>query len=64
MKENGLKSKHEMAKILSVSPRTLDNLLKDGSVPSIRIRNRRVFDPAEVIDALKAGSASPEKPQV
>ncbi len=61
MRENRLKSKIEMAKIISISPRLLDTLVQEGLVPSIRIRNRRLFEPEEVIAALKEGSAAPKK---
>lgn len=59
MKNQTLASKNDTAKALSVSPRTVDYLVKQGRIPSVRIGSRRLFDLADVIEALKAGSAEP-----
>jgi len=37
--------RHEAARLLSVSVRTLDQLVADGKVPSKLIGNRRLFSP-------------------
>ena len=54
-------SKNDTAKALSVSPRTVDTLVKEGRIPSVKVGGRRLFDIAEVIAALKAGSANSEQ---
>ena len=53
-------SKKDAAKALSLSTRTIDNLVKRDQIPSIRCGRRRLFDIEEVTAALKQGNASPE----
>ncbi len=59
MESKILRSKIETAKAISISPRTLDNLVRDGKVPSVRIGTRRLFDLDDVTAALKSGCAAP-----
>lgn len=59
MQKQTLQSKGETAKAVSLSPRTIDNLVRDGKIPSVRVGTRRLFDVDEVIASLKAGSADP-----
>ena len=61
MQKNALVSKNDTAKAVSVSPRTIDNLVKAGKIRSVRIGSRRLFDLDEVIADLKAGNADPVK---
>lgn len=56
-----LNNKKDTATAVSISTRTLDTLVKEGRVPSVKIGSRRLFDIAEVIAALKSGSANPEQ---
>ena len=53
---NKLNSKKDTAAAVSISTRTLDTLVKQGRVPSIKIGSRRLFDIPEVIAALKSGN--------
>lgn len=54
-------SKKETAVALGVSERTIDNMVQRDQIPSIKIGTRRLFDLSEVVAALKAGAAVPEK---
>lgn len=50
--EPRLVNRERMAELAGISVPTLDRLVSEGSVPSKRIGNRRLFQPAKVIDAL------------
>lgn len=43
----------EVARWLGVSPKTIYRAVGDGELPTLRIRDRLVFDPAEVREALR-----------
>ena len=43
-----LVSRRELARLLSVSERSLTNYVKAG-LPSVRLGGRRLFDPVEVV---------------
>jgi len=60
MSKKYLLSKIEIAKALSLSTRSIDNLVSSGRIPSVRVGTRRLFDPEEVTAALKSGVAAPE----
>lgn len=48
--------RHEAARLLGVSPGTIDNLRARGELASIKIGARRLFDPADlraIVDARK-----------
>ena len=59
MIEHILANKGTVLKAVPVSPRTLDYLVKAGKIPSVRVGSRRLYDVADVIAALKSGSADP-----
>jgi len=40
-----------MAELAGVSRPTIDRAVRDGSIPSVKIGRRRLFDPRAVIDA-------------
>lgn len=47
-----------VTKILGISERTLWSLTASGEIPVVRIRRRRLFDPADIrayIEAAKSG---------
>jgi hypothetical protein len=52
--QQGLVRKRPMAKIISVSPRTVDNLRNARIIPFLKVRGLILFDPEAVIAALKA----------
>ena len=60
MEEKKLVSIKETAWAVSLSTRTIDNLVKRDQIPSIKCGRRRLFDIEEVTAALKQGNASPE----
>jgi len=45
--------KNELAKILQVSPRTVDNWMQKGLIPFLKINRVALFEPDEVIKALR-----------
>jgi phage terminase Nu1 subunit (DNA packaging protein) len=47
-----LVGRRELARLLSVSERSLTNYIKSG-LPSIRLGGRRLFDPREVLDWIR-----------
>ena len=52
----GLVNKSALARLLSVSPRTVDNFIREKKIPAIKISARCIrFDPATVLAALKRG---------
>jgi hypothetical protein len=54
--EQGLVNKPTIARILSVSPRTVDNFIRQKKIPAIRISARCIrFHPPSVLAALKRG---------
>jgi hypothetical protein len=51
-----LVNKPAIARLLSVSPRTVDNFIREKKIPAIRISPRCIrFDPKSVLAALKRG---------
>ena len=54
--EQGLVNKSAIARLLSVSPRTVDNFIREKKIPAIRISARCIrFHPPSVLAALKRG---------
>jgi hypothetical protein len=54
--EQGLVNKPTLARLLSVSPRTVDNFVQQKKIPAIRISARCVrFHAPSVLAALKRG---------
>lgn len=54
-----LVDRREAARLLAVSPRTIDNLRARGELPSLKIGARRVFDVSDLrryIDARKGAA--------
>jgi len=49
-----LLTKAEIAKKLRVSERTIDTWRKEGIIPALKIRARVLFEPKEVLAALKS----------
>jgi hypothetical protein len=45
--------KRELAEIISISPRTLDLLMARKIVPYIKVGRIVLFDPEQVVDALR-----------
>jgi len=45
-----------LADLLSISRPTVDRLRRDGRIPSIMIGTRRLYDPTDVVAALKEAS--------
>ena len=41
-----------MAELIDVSRPTIDRAVRDGTIPSVKIGRRRLFEPRAVIDAL------------
>jgi len=60
MEKKYLVSKIELAKLLSISTRTVDKLVASNRIESVRVGTRRLFDPISVTAALKSGVAAPE----
>lgn len=50
-----------MAELAGVSRPTIDRLVRDQRVPSVKIGSRRLFAPQAVIDALAAATIANEK---
>lgn len=50
-----LVDRFEMAERASVSVPSLDRLVANGSVPSVKVGSRRLFDPDAVFSALSDG---------
>ena len=48
-----LDTKKTLARKLKVTERTIDNRVKDGTIPSIRFGRRVLFDYVDVMAALK-----------
>jgi hypothetical protein len=49
-----LVNKRALARILSVSVRTIDNFVRQRKIPAVRISNRCIrFDPLRVLAALR-----------
>lgn len=46
----------EMARLLTVSVNSVDRSRANGTIPSMRIGKRRLYDPHAVVAALKANS--------
>lgn len=44
----------ELSKRLGVSPSAIGRAVKAGTIPSVRLGSRRLFDPREVLAALRA----------
>jgi hypothetical protein len=54
--QQGLVNKSALARILSVSPRTVDNFVRQKKIPAIKISARCIrFHPQSVLAALKRG---------
>jgi hypothetical protein len=54
--QEGLVNKPAIARLLSVSPRTIDNFVQQKKIPAIKISARCIrFHPASVLAALKRG---------
>jgi hypothetical protein len=54
--DQGLVNKPAIARLLSVSPRTVDNFIREKKIPAIRISARCIrFHPPSVLAALKRG---------
>lgn len=54
-----LVDRREAARLLGVSPGTIDNLRRRGDLPSVKLRSRRLFhrsDLQRVIDRLREAS--------
>lgn len=49
--------REKMAGLLGVSVPTIDRMVRDGEIPSLRIKKRRVFIPAQVYEALQDRAA-------
>ncbi len=47
-----LVDRNELARLLGVSIQTINRLVKDRMIPSVRIGKRRLFEARKVIDAL------------
>ena len=47
----------ELSRRLGVSPSSLTRAVRAGTLPSIRVGARRLFDPREVLAALRAAEA-------
>jgi excisionase family DNA binding protein len=47
---------NRLADLLSVSRPTVDRLVRDGRIPSIRMGARRLYRPTAVIEALEASN--------
>jgi phage terminase Nu1 subunit (DNA packaging protein) len=47
-----LVSRRELARLLSVSERSLTNYIKSG-LPSVRLGGRRLFEPREVLNWIR-----------
>jgi excisionase family DNA binding protein len=47
---------HELAGILGVTKRTVQNLIKRRQIPRIRVGNRNRFQPDRVVAALAEGT--------
>lgn len=50
---NSLINRKELAKMLKISLRKVDSLIKEGGIPLYRIGNSVRFDPAEVLDYFR-----------
>jgi excisionase family DNA binding protein len=56
-----LVDRREAARLLGVSPNTVENLRLAGELPSLKIRGRRLYDVADLrrlIDARKEAAAA------
>jgi predicted DNA-binding transcriptional regulator AlpA len=52
--ETGLIRKRQLASMLSLSPRTIDNLIRKKKIPLVRLSSRCVrFSPERVLAALR-----------
>lgn len=56
-----LYSKTEVARSIGVSDRTVDKLVAEKKIRSVRVGSRRLFDIEDVKADLKAGNAEPVK---
>lgn len=56
-----LHSKTEVARSIGVSNRTVDKLVAEKKIRSVRVGSRRLFDLEDVKADLKAGNAEPVK---
>lgn len=48
-----LTDRDQTAQLLNISLSTLDKLVKENAIPSINVGAKRLFDAAEVVEALK-----------
>ncbi len=55
-----LQDKKTMAQMLNISPRHLFNETRAGKIPAVRIGNRVLYDPQDVLAAVKADKLPPE----
>lgn len=51
-----LVDRDEMARLASISPPMVDKLRAAGAIPSVMAGRRRLYRPADVIDALAAAT--------
>ncbi len=49
-----LVNRREAARLLGISPTTVDNLRLSGAIPSIKIAARRLFDVADIRAFIEA----------
>lgn len=49
-----LVDRREAARLLGVSPGSIDNLRKFGGLPSVKLRSRRLFDVADLRRYIEA----------
>jgi excisionase family DNA binding protein len=52
----------QLAALLNVSVPTIDRMVRQGTIPSLRINNRRLFLPSEVYAALRDNQTQGESP--
>ncbi len=56
-----LVDRREAARLLGVSPGTIDNLRSRGELPSVKLLTRRLFDVADlrrIVEERKSGGAA------
>lgn len=54
-----LVDRREAARLLGISPTTLDNLRLNGEIPSIKIAARRLFDVADIREFINSRKEGP-----
>lgn len=62
MSNEALQSREELAHLLGVTVRTVDELVRDG-MPSIRVRRRRMFDYSDVMQWLRDRNERSKPPE-